>query len=360
MDIRAIQTGTATGIVPMLVRAGLSIASVPYRVVVRHRNQKFDLGKSVIHQVDVPIVCIGNLTVGGTGKTPIVCHLAKWLRMQGVRVAIISRGYRSDGSGSNDEAKELAQRLPDVPHVQNADRYEAANTAVEELDSQFLLMDDGFQHRRLHRDLDIVVIDATDPFGHGHLLPRGLLREPIDGLSRAGVVLITRCDMVSNEELKEIEETLSKYIDDSVPRLRTQHAAQELFQNGGKTYPIDWLRGKKVLTVCAIGNPNAFGETVQLCGAAILDRIELPDHDDFGPAAMSLLKERIENKRDQLDAVVCTHKDLVKIQTDRVAGVSLMAIGIELAFHDDPSPLYEKLTALIATEPNEPTVEQNA
>ena len=348
MDIRTIQNGEATGPLAMLARMGLFIASVPYRIVVRHRNRKFDRAKSVIHRVDVPVVCIGNLTVGGTGKTPIVCHLAKWLRMEDVRVAIISRGYRSDGSGSNDEAKELAQRLPDVPHVQNADRYAAATTAVEELESQFLLMDDGFQHRRLHRDLDIVVIDATNPFGFGYLLPRGLLREPIDGLSRAGAVLMTRCDMVSEQDLKAIEETISQHTEENVPRLRTEHAAKELFQAGGETRSIDWLRGKNVITVCAIGNPGAFAETVQHCGSNILDRIELPDHDDFGPAAMAALKEQIESHREPIDAIVCTHKDLVKIQSDRIASIPLMAIRIELTFCGDPEPLYEKLRGLIS------------
>lgn len=332
----------------MLIRMGLRCASVPYGLVVRFRNQTFDRRKSKIHRVDVPVVCIGNLTVGGTGKTPIVCHLAKWLRRQGVRVAIISRGYRSDETGSNDEAKELAEKLPDVPHVQNAERFAAATTAVEELESQFLLMDDGFQHRRLHRDLDIVVIDATNPFGFGHLLPRGLLREPIGGLSRAGAVLLTRCDLASEHDLRSIEKTVAKHTKDGTPCLRTEHAAKELFQPGGQTQPIEWLRGKNVITICAIGNPAAFEKSVEHCGAKILDRIQFPDHDDFGPQAMSSLRERVEKQLEDLDVLICTHKDLVKIRTDRVAGIPLMAVSIELSFCSDPKPLHDKLDALIS------------
>ncbi len=347
MDIRAIQNKDATGPIPTIIRIGLRIAAIPYGIVVRYRNRRFDLNKSDIEQVSVPVVCIGNLTVGGTGKTPIVCHLAKWLRQQDVRVAIISRGYRSDGSGSNDEAKELAEKLPEVPHVQDADRYAAATIAVEELEMEFLLMDDGFQHRRLHRDLDVVVIDATNPFGFGYLLPRGLLREPVKALKRADAVLLTRCDLVSEQELTSIEKTIAKYCGDDVACLRTEHAAKELFAYGGKTEPIESLRGKKVITVCGIGNPNAFEQTVESCGGLILDKVQLPDHDDFGPAAIDSIKKTLQRHRDQVEMLVCTHKDLVKIQTDRIAGIPLMAISIDLTFRDDPQPLYDQLKSLV-------------
>ncbi|KAA1258846.1 Tetraacyldisaccharide 4'-kinase [Rubripirellula obstinata] len=360
MDIRSIQNGNAKGLVATVVRIGLRMAAFPYAAAIGLRNRRFDQKQTEIHKVDVPVVCIGNLTVGGTGKTPIVCHLAQWLRQQNVRVAIISRGYRSDGSGSNDEAKEMAEKLPDVPQVQNADRFAAATTAVDELESEFLLMDDGFQHRRLNRDLDILVIDSTNPFGFGHLLPRGLLREPVSGLARAGVVLLTRCDLVSDQELEFIHRTVSQHCHEGVPCLRTQHATKELFQYDRQTQPIQWLQDRKVVTVCAIGNPTAFEKTVQQCGATILDRIQFPDHDDFGPAAIASLVEKIKGQRDQVEAIICTHKDLVKIQTDRLAGVPLMAISVELTFRDDPGPLYDKLTALIGvvTDPERSRTDQ--
>ena len=133
------------------------------------------------------MISIGNLTTGGTGKTPLVVWTARFLRAQDFRVAVVSRGYGMDSSDDpsetrNDEAMEMELRLPDVPHLQDPDRYRMATIAIEELDSQIILLDDGFQHRQLQRDLDIVLIDVINPFGYDRLLPRGLLREPLSSL----------------------------------------------------------------------------------------------------------------------------------------------------------------------------------
>ena len=166
-----------------------------YRFAIDRRNNRFENDSDAITKVDVPVISIGNLTTGGTGKTPLVIWLCRQIRQRNRRVAIISRGYGAETSDRktvkpNDEAMELGQRLPDVPHLQNPDRIASATIAIEELETQFIVMDDGFQHRHLHRDLDIVVVDATEPFGYGYLLPRGLLREPVKSLSRASC----RCD----------------------------------------------------------------------------------------------------------------------------------------------------------------------
>ena len=206
LDYRVIMSGERTDLSAVLMRGGLRAASSLYRVGVSSRNRRFDRGSAEVHCCGVPVVSIGNLTTGGTGKTPIVCFLAKKLRQHHLRVSIVSRGYGRGEAESNDEAMELADRLPDVPHVQDADRVEAARIAVQELATQIVLMDDGFQHRRLHRDLDIVVIDATCPFGFGYLLPRGLLREPIASLRRADLVILSRCDLVDSAVLQQIEE----------------------------------------------------------------------------------------------------------------------------------------------------------
>src|SRR5207302_2950723 len=129
----------------------------------------------------VPVVSVGNLTVGGTGKTPCVEHVARFYRGHDLRVAILSRGYGS-AAGRNDEAMVLEENLPDVPHLQGPDRAALAATAVEELEAELLVLDDGFQHRRLHRDLDVVLIDATWPVNRDYQFPRGTLREPAGGL----------------------------------------------------------------------------------------------------------------------------------------------------------------------------------
>src|SRR5262249_25007278 len=152
-----------------------------------------------VHKAPVPVVSVGNLTVGGTGKTPAVEYVARFYRGLDARVAILIRGYGST-EGRNDEALVLEQNLPDVPHLQGRNRAELAQVAAEELESEILVLDDGFQHWRLARNLDIVLIDATRPWGHGRIFPRGLLREPRRSLRRAHAVLLTRCNQVAATE----------------------------------------------------------------------------------------------------------------------------------------------------------------
>jgi tetraacyldisaccharide 4'-kinase len=160
-----------------LQRLGLRAVSVPYGLAVRVRNWLYDRGWKRVVRAAVPVVSVGNLTLGGTGKTPCVEYVARFYRRLDLRVAILSRGYGSR-AGRNDEALVLEENLPDVPHLQGPDRAALAAIGVEELESEILVLDDGFQHRRLARDLDLVLIDATEPWGYGYLFPRGLLREP--------------------------------------------------------------------------------------------------------------------------------------------------------------------------------------
>ncbi len=181
MDYRSLMSGARKDPWAGCLRGGLHAASWLYGAAVGIRNRRYDRQAAEIHRCGVPVISVGNLTTGGTGKTPIVCYLSRWFRQRGIRVAIVSRGYGRGEADVNDEALELHSRLPDVPHVQDPDRVEAARIAVEELQTQLILMDDGFQHRRLHRDLNLVVIDATCPFGYGHLLPRRITARATDG-----------------------------------------------------------------------------------------------------------------------------------------------------------------------------------
>ena len=204
---------------------------------------------------------MGNLTVGGTGKTPLVAWIARWFRQQGIRVTLLSRGYGAGEGGVNDEALELEQRIPDVPHLQNPDRVQSARTAIEELDAQLLLMDDGFQHRRLRRNLDIVLIDCTEPFGHGHLLPRGKLRESIRGLSRANMVILTRAGAVSDDRRAEIVDRVKRYC--AAPIAVIDQQPEHLLAANGDTCGVDSFANRPVAAFCGIGNPTGFRHTLR-------------------------------------------------------------------------------------------------
>ena len=342
MDHRSIMSGKRGDPIAMVVRVVLRMASVPYGIVVRRRNHNYDRQVADIQRCDVPVISVGNLTTGGTGKTPIVCLLAKRLRERGLRVAIVSRGYGRGDADANDEAMELHARLPDVPHIQNPDRVAAAQVAVEELEAQIILMDDGFQHRRLHRDLDIVVIDATCPFGFGYQLPRGLLRESMDSLSRADAVLITRCQAVDPTAIESIRQTISTY-NAEVPILASNHTPIGLLEYPETNLPLKNINQQKVGVLSAIGNPEAFEHTVRQCGATVQSARHLPDHDPYAPDTVASLRDWAKQLGDEIAYIVCTHKDLVKLQTDRLGGKHLVALQIDLTLQNDANEFDEML-----------------
>lgn len=340
MSIGSIISGARDDLRARTLRTLLGGFSVPYRLAIQYRNRRYDSGAAEVLDCGVPVISVGNLTTGGTGKTPLVCYLAKRLRQQGKQVAMISRGYGSSGDEPNDEARELAARLPDVPHVQNPDRVAAAAAAVDRHGAEIILMDDGFQHRRLHRDLDIVVIDASCPFGFGHLLPRGLLREPISGLRRAGLVVLTRCGGVGEAELVRIEDTIRQH-HPTVPILRSDHQPRGLLTAGGESQTIT---PQPVAALSAIGNPAAFEASLSRCGLTVRAAKRLPDHDRYSARRIEEIEHWIRTLRDPISAVICTHKDLVKLQRAELGGKPLKALLIELQLQAEP----DSLDALLA------------
>jgi tetraacyldisaccharide 4'-kinase len=327
--LRALVSGERRGLFPSIARAMLSCAALGYRVAVAIRNFAYDRGWAHTHSADVPVISIGNLTVGGTGKTPLVRYVARLLRGQGLRVALLSRGYAARPGDESDEAMELARGLPDVPHLQQPDRVASAKVAVEELESEVLLMDDGFQHRRLKRDLDIVVIDATSPFGFDRLLPRGLLREPIRSLRRADLAILSRVDAVSPRTLETIEARVRRAAPD-IPIAKSIHRPTELLGWPDQTLPITALQDRPVAVLSGIGNPAAFVDTVRHAGARVVDVLSLKDHERYDAESMRQIRDWLDRIADRQAAIVCTHKDLVKLKTDRIAGRELWALLVEL------------------------------
>ncbi len=271
---------------------------------------------------------VGNLTVGGTGKTPLVCWLAEWFQRQGVAVTLISRGYGAKRGRPNDEALELAARLPGVPHLQNPDRVAAAKEALAANPRQVLLLDDAFQHRRIARDLDIVLLDALEPFGYGHLLPRGLLREPVENLSRAHVVALSRADAVDEATREAIRARVQQVAPQAV-WLELAHQPTGFVNSTGSRMPLDVFAGQRIAAFCGIGNPDGFRHTLASCGLDVAGFLALPDHYAYPPAGVANLERWIGGLGD-VAAVVCTGKDLVKLPRGSLGNRPLVALTISL------------------------------
>lgn len=326
-SFHALIRGKRRGPLATAARAGLRIASWPYGLGVWWRNRRYDRGRAATRAA-VPVVSVGNLTLGGTGKTPCVEYVARFYRQLELQVAILSRGYGAD-AGRNDEAMLLEENLPDVPHLQGRDRVELAATAVDELESELLVLDDGFQHRRLHRDLDIVLVDATSPPHRDSLFPRGTLREPAGSLKRAGAIALTRCDQVPAAAASELESWVKARFP-TAPLAATEHRPLDLL-GGDAPEPVERLRSASVAAFCGIGNPAAFRRTLESLGAAVIDFRSFPDHHPYSRSDVDDLRAWA-SRLPSAAVVATTQKDWVKLRIGELAGRPLRAVRIGLAF----------------------------
>lgn len=307
---RKLISGQVAPLAGIPLRLLLIVLSWPYGLIVRLRNGFYSRRWLSVHRAGVPVLCVGNLTVGGTGKTPLVAWLAHLLTEKGLRVAILTRGYKTRKGTLSDEPAELASACLGAVVIVNPDRVAGAAEAVRNHAAQVLLMDDGFQHRRLARDLDIITIDATAPFGYGHLLPAGLLREPVSGLKRAGAAVITRSDQVPEEQLCRIEQRISQ-INPRLPVVRTVHAPIGIRHIDGSETRIEDLKDRRVFAFCGLGNPTAFFRTIEACGSILVGSEAFNDHHTYTNRCLAEIYEKSTSKEAQL--VLTTSKDWNKI-----------------------------------------------
>ncbi len=348
-----IVSGRRQGLVASGCRAGLSLLEPFYAGAMSLRNQLFDRGWRPQARIPVPVISVGNLTAGGTGKTPTVAWVVRTLQTLGATPAIISRGYGGHG-GTNDEKRVLDQLLPGVPHLLNPDRVAAARELTSASDPSrpsVLVLDDAFQHRRIARDFDLVLVDCLNPWGFGHQFPRGLLREPLRSLQRASCVLLTRTDQVDTEALRVILETIRQWT--AAPVLTSTFQPTRLINALGEVRTLEQLRQQRTAAFCGIGNPLGFRRTLTSCGVAVPnDRFRsFPDHHLYQPADCEAIGQWA--KSHQVECLLTTHKDLVKIPSSSLGGIPLWALEIELRFEDRSSELQlaEQLRSVIARDP---------
>jgi tetraacyldisaccharide 4'-kinase len=323
---RDVISGADQGARGKITRFSLLLAEPFYTSVVAARNECYDRGIFHSQRIARPVVSIGNITTGGTGKTPVTRWLVEKFLAVGLHPAVLTRGYKG-----GDEQKLLQSQLPGVPIHANPSRIDGAQTVLNSEKVDLFILDDGFQHRKVHREFDLVLIDASNPFGFGHVLPRGLLREPLDGLSRAHAFLITHTEL---DCPLEIEHTLRR-LNPEAPIYCCRHIPTGLHD----------LSGQKVLVFCGIGNPSSFFKQVESIGAAIVNSRFFDDHHRYSVEDLTILGNRA--RMAGADVLVTTEKDWVKL-AELVSQVSdlppIVRAQLTIQFeNDDERRLFERI-----------------
>lgn len=287
-----------------------------YGFIIARRNRRFDAGRGVV-TLDRPVISVGNLSTGGTGKTPMVAHLVQALRDAGRWPCVAMRGYGSRRGQESDEARTYRERFPDLPLVAQPNRIDGllelfASEDGDRVDS--VILDDGFQHRLIARQLDIVLIDATRPPFDDRLLPAGHLREPVASLARAHAVVITHAEAVLPERLDELEDRVRAAAPHAVLGV-ARHAWTGLAVHsaeGVRNEPTGFLAGKRVFACCAIGNPWPFLAAAEReAGGRLTGTLVLRDHDPFMPVTLQRLHTTLQSTH--ADVLIVTQKDWAKL-----------------------------------------------
>lgn len=340
------------------VGAALRALSVVYSGALHLHLFGYRVGLARATRLSATVVSIGNLTVGGTGKTTATMAVARWLRDSGRRVGVLSRGYRSRAEGgmvvvsegegplveaetAGDEPYMMAKRLPGVHVLVGKDRRRTGRMAIDEYGLDTLVLDDGFQYRRLLRDVDIALVDALDPFGYHLLVPAGRLREPPHHLARADAVWLTHCDLVRRQDLEELRAQVASL----APRARVWqavHAPVGLTRvDGGEQAEPSALRGRQVCALSALGNPAAFERTLSKLGAVVVHQARFPDHHRY-------TKEELAEAASAGEAewVVTTEKDAARMPAVET-GKPLWVLRVEMKPLEGEPSLGDELERLL-------------
>lgn len=335
----------------------LYLLSLIYRGVVYVRYQLYKHRIFRAQHLGCLVVVVGNLTVGGTGKTPVVERLARTLHAKGRKVAILSRGYKSkrepvikkwirwvlhqppvpprvvsdgttvffDSEVAGDEPYMLARNLPGVVVVTDKDRVKAGMFAIRNYGVDTLILDDGFQYYQLQDHLQLLLVDKTNPFGNGQLLPRGILREPVSQMRRASYVFLTKSENKPDEELLG---TLEKHRSERewIECTHRPQYLQAVF--GDEKRPLDWLKGKRVGALSGIAMPESFEQFIAELGASEIVPFRFLDHHRFTRTELEHVNREIE--ANDLDLLVTTEKDAVRIKEEFTPSIPFFFMRVEI------------------------------
>ncbi|MBV5339509.1 MAG: tetraacyldisaccharide 4'-kinase [Deltaproteobacteria bacterium] len=342
---RELANGTRTETVDQLLILLLAPLGMVYSLIQKLRATLYRIGMLKSHRLPCPVISIGNITVGGTGKTPVTAYIARLLLKQGYKVAVLSRGYGGSLEGQcvvvsdgvtvmlgprecGDEPYLLASTVPGLMVVIGTDRYAAGQLAMQQLVPDIFLLDDGFQHLRLMRDLNILLLDSSRPFGNGWTLPAGLLREPAAAAKRADLVILTRCS----------EGTTATPLVSGKPAFAASHRLVDVLPLlGGDPVPLAALQGPKFLAFAGIAQPEFFFSALRDRGINVVRTLPFPDHADYDHESLEAIRAALRSSG--AEYAITTEKDGVKLMllpADIAAVTYLARLDIEI---DKPAEL---------------------
>ena len=328
-------SGQSKGFFAGLLYIILVTASKIYSVIIRLRNFCYDRHIFAIHHAKASVISIGNITTGGTGKTPLAAWLcseiAKKQRInkENYKLAVLTRGYKT-AQNNTDEPAIFSESCPQVDVIINPNRVIGAAQAIGKFKANVLVMDDGFQHRRLARDLDIVTIDATNPFGYGRIIPAGLLREPVSSLKRSNAVILTRCDQVSQAQLTQIEDKVYD-LNPKILIARSLHQPVFIKTIENRQVSLDEYKGRKVFAFCGIGNPDSFINSLKKLEYEVVGSKIYDDHHNYSDSCLAEIKEQTRILGAEL--ILTTQKDWTKVRLLKSAKeLPLAYLAIEIYY----------------------------
>lgn len=327
----------AGGIIASIIKLFLLLLSLVYYCAIKTFLLLYKVRILKSYRPQCKVISVGNITLGGTGKTPLVLAIARRLRSSGKRLAILIRGYKGEAKlGTSDEVELLKRHLPNIPILVGRNRIKTAKEAVDSYGADIILLDDGFQHWRLSRDMDILTLDINNPLGNGWLIPRGILREPISSLKRADIFVLTKVgydtDSIAKAQgLKNRLNTVNKdaivFTSSYVPTM-----LYDIFE--GKPISLSELNGKDLALICGIADPESFEEGVKSQGAKVVLKYYFLDHHKYDEREIEGIIN--ECKRKGVDTIVTTEKDVPRL-IDKIqnSGVRFLAFGIELKMDNE-------------------------
>lgn len=351
-SVKSVMSGDGEDGTPFssLLRGG----SVVYGGAVSLRGALYSRGVLRVKKLPKPVIGIGNLTVGGTGKTPAVIMMAEMLLAMGKKPVILSRGYKREGGAASaivsdgksllldrlyagDEPYMMAKRFKGIPIVVGSNRFVSGMLVLDRFEVDAFILDDAFQRIQLYRDLNILLIDSKNPFGNGYLLPRGILREPIEAAERADLIILTKCE---SEGV-----TIPPQIPNHIPiAIATTTVSKLTGVSRGENQPIDMIKGKRVAAFCGIASPESFKESLKLLGAEVILFRSFPDHYNY--SSKDIIGLIFEAKGKGADYLLTTEKDAVKLSPHIGTTIPLLFVSIEMKLLRGDSLLEGSLRSL--------------